>query len=364
MNPVPDWRNVFVAMILALALVGAGQSPQAQAAQDNPADVYFEVSANPQNPPTLCVNQKLNIYVSINKNITKVINDRAYNLPRGEVTGVQVNGRVSNDVGILAPEHTPGSYDLASLGVGQADFLFTAKKPGRTTLTFTADVPGTWTGATEAAVSGRSYRAKKAEIQVRVVRCKFKVTTIGEWRVPGPANLHIAATSGDAEVKAEEAQSAFSGSTTVNWVASIADIIDCKSILTIGSSQVSWTGTMNDADQLTLNGTYQPAAGSQSTICIGQDGGVATGNPQYQLTADPLQISIASSGGVVRQSQVLQGPEATPGFVTIIVIPQEDEAAAFNPGERVLHVGSPSVWRAALSDNFPWLYGAFMTLRP
>ena len=70
-----------------------------------------------------------------------------------------------------------------------------------------------------------------------------------------------------------------------------------------------------------------------------------------------------SSGGVINQSQTLQGPEAVPGYVTIVVAPQEDEAAAFNPGELEARLGFSSVWRAALMEIFPWLYGVFLTLR-
>lgn len=203
-------------------------------------------------------------------------------------------------------------------------------------------------------------------MNVRVIPCKFEVTTIGEWRVPGEANIYIAATSGDAEVKAADAQGPFTGSTTVNWVFSADRVGDCVATITIGSSRVDWTGAMDDSGQLTLNSADQPAAGSINSVCtadgthFGTDGSVGTDSTQVQLTPDPLQVSVASSGGVFKQSQVLQWDGANPGYVTIIVVPEEDEAVAFNADSRAAL--SPSAWWAMLWDDFPWSYGALLAL--
>ena len=165
----------FLATFLLVSVTlgaGAGLAPAAQAAADDPAAISFEVQANPKNPPVLCLDGKkrLQIYVAINKSITKTINGTAYELPRGMVTGVNIKGEKSNDVGVLDPPNTSlffyNSDELAALkprGIGEADFLFTAKKAGTTVLTFSANVPGAWTGSP--AEVGNSYPAKKARFR-------------------------------------------------------------------------------------------------------------------------------------------------------------------------------------------------------
>jgi len=64
-----------------------------------------------------------------------------------------------------------------------------------------------------------------------------------------------------------------------------------------------------------------------------------------ELTPDPVQVSAGSSATTVSQSQVLEGPEAMSGHVTIIVVPEEDQGTAFN-------LNSPSTWWALLWGEF------------
>lgn len=367
MNMIQRWRTVCIILMLLLTIAGAGQTPPAQAASDNPADVYFEVSASPSKPPPLCINQSLQIYVSVNKNITKIIGGTSYNLPRGIVTGGgMIHGIVSNPrIGEFRSDeyHIESSaYGADSLSSGMIVFTFTAKKAGRATLTFTADIPYHLVASnSDEVVPLHTVPAKKAEIPVVVRNCKFKATTIGEWHVPGPANISIVAISEDAEVKTADAQSPFTGSARVNLAVTTSQVGDCIAQSVTTSSQVDWTGDMDDNGLLVMEAKYQTAGISLPVYCVGSDGGVASGSTPVQLTPDPLQVSLASSSGVFRQSQVLQGPEATPGYVTIIVVPEEDEATAFNADGQVALI--PSVWRTLLWDNYPWLNNTLLVLR-
>jgi hypothetical protein len=343
-NQSAQWRTVLIALVLALAIGSAGQTPRAQAAPDNPADIYFEVWAFPKNPPPLCINQELKIYVSVNKGIVKIINDKAFDLPRGNVPGVQVRGSMTNAIGTLSSVDD----ELANLVGGNADFLFTAKKAGKTILTFNADVEGRWTGSVKLTLLGRTIPAKKAEIPVTVRNCKFKVTTIGQWHVPGPASISVVAISDDAEVRSADAQGPFTGSTTVNWTVTSGQVGDCLPQSVTASSQVDWTGNMDDNNLLVLDANYQTAGISLPVFCVGSDGGVAEGSTPVQLTPDPLQVSVLSDGAVFEQPQVLQGPEAMPGYATIIVVPEEDEAVSFIPGDHEAGWGDFSTLLGAL----------------
>jgi hypothetical protein len=207
--------------------------------------------------------------------------------------------------------------DLSGLG---AKFTLKAKKPGSSTLYFEGLVQGEYV----------SY-----DLPIRVIACKFKVTTISEWSVPGPAGIHVTAISDDAEVKSADEQSPLTGSTSVNWVVSVGAVGGCSETIDVGSSRVEWNGTVDDSDQLALNGTYQTAAGALDALCVGASGESTTGNMSIELTPDPLLIGMSASGGSTSQSQILQGPEATSGLVTIIVVPEEEEQAVsfipFNP---------------------------------
>ena len=354
-HPASRWQIVLIA--LALVTGSVGQTSQAQAAADNPADVYFEVSANPQSPPPLCINQQLKIYVSINKNITKVINEKAYNLPRGAVTGVKVTGSMSKDVGTLEskkPEVSFGDDELAVLqpkGIGQADFVFTAKKPGTTTLTFTANVPGAWTGSAEALALGKSYPANKAEIKVRVIPCKFKVKTASNFSAQG---VNLAAIM-DGEMKADE-QGNFTGSATVNWIGGFASFGTCgAAYYDVASSQADLTGRHDDeGGQLAVEVNYLGAVLTMSG-CASASGTVVP---------DPLALNIPSSGGVSTQSQDLHEPNyfSFYGSAVIVVTPVEDGAVSFNPAGLAARVGSPSTWLTELWDNFPWLNDTMLAL--
>jgi|GEM_PF-3352528 len=348
------WQIALIALLLTLVLGSAGQTPRVQAALDNPADVYFEVSASPQSPPALCINQQLKIYVSINKNITKVINEKAYNLPKGAVTGVKVTGSMSKDIGTLESKKPEVSFEddelvmLQPNGIGQADFLFTAKKAGTTALTFTADVPGAWTGS--AVARGKSYAAKKAEITVKVIPCKFKVKTL--LKFPVPDLYQISVISDDAVMKGNETGS-FTGAATMSWVYSEV-FQDCDFSISATDSQVDLAGQLDDdGGQLAVTQNFHPTTVATSICCPV----VGCRSASDEGSVDPLIFSIASTGGVVTQTVTGQGVS---GLATIVVIPEEDEAVTFNAGS--VTVLSSSAWWARLWDGFPWSYSALRAL--
>jgi hypothetical protein len=165
------------------------------------------------------------------------------------------------------------------------------------------------------------------------------------------------AISDDAEVKAADAQGPFTGSANVNLTLATSPVGDCIGQSESASSQVDWTGNMDDEGLLVLEAKYQTAGMLLPVFCVGSGGGVASGSYPIQLTPDPLQVRLASSGGVFRESQVLQGPEPSPGFVTIVIIPEEEEVTAFNSDNQA------SGWWAMLWENVPWLNGTLLALR-
>jgi len=338
-NQISRWRTAFIALLLALVIGSAGQTHLAQAA---PARELVNFSMEVQNPKTkLRCGETVTYLVQVELQQTgaPTPSPGALGFAKGlsvvniNVEATSIDMSVGDFVG-KAIAKTAVVFDDDVTGLG-AKFKFKANKPGKTTLNFEGFV-------------GKEYVS--AHLDVKVLPCKFKATTIGEWHVPGPANISVVAISDDAEVDADE-QGTLTGSTSVNWVVTAGQVGDCIAQSETASSQVDWSGNMNDQGQLMMDAKYQTAEISLPVFCVGSDGGIASGSTPVQLTPDPLQVSLVSEGGVFRELQVLQGPESMYGFVTIVVVPVDDEAAAFIPTEQ------DAVW-----DDFISLFGALLTL--
>ncbi len=349
----PRWHSVFFALLLALVLGSASQMPLAQAAPASATEVgFFMLALKEGASKPVCKGELVHLNVLVYRQ--KTIN--GVSAAPEPITGLSVIGVVDNpNIGKISPDENTTIW-ASAIYPGAADFVFTAENYGETIVAFAATIenPG-WVGT-----NGGVSQIVSAQVDIRVVPCKFKVTTIGKWHIPGEANISIVALSNDGDVTAPNAQSSYTGSANVNWIASGDRVLDCVGKFRMGSSQVDWTGRMNDSGQLVLNGIYQQVAGSISNTCTNPEGTIS-GSFQVQLKPDPANVSATSSGGVFKQSQNLQFDGANPGYVTIIVLPEEDESVAFNADRR--EALSPPAWWARLWDEFPGLFGALLALR-
>ena len=338
----PRWRIVFIALVLALAIGSAGQTQLAQA-QDDDAEYYYHLWANPViyrvcKDETKEISIRILVTGSVGPN--QRFEDAAITLGRGTtITGDVQDASIADFT--AARTQLINSPSPSLIRPALVVFTVKGKEKGETTINFTGSV----------VEFGRTIRAKPVEVIVEVEICTEVVTTIGEWQIPGPANISIVAISDDAEVKADE-QGTYTGSTVVNWVLTSGQVLDCIPQSVTTSSQLDWTGQKDDNGQLTLDGIYKSAAMSLPVYCVGSEGGVASGSTPIQLTADPVQVSTLSEGGVFKQPQVLEGPEGPiSGSVTIIVVPEEGQAVSFIPWD--YHVS----W-----DDFSSLFGVLLAL--
>ncbi len=329
-------RMILIALILALIISGASQPKPVEAAQ-GPADwVGFKLDVTPKDPPMLCIGKAYQFFVSIDKTIYKNLEEKNKGLPGPAISDPNVKGEI-----ISGPGKLLGTFDE---GDTQTTFSFKSNERGDTTLKFSAAITGSMIG-TEKLLNTRMKQ--EATVKLKIRPCKFKVTTIQTWNIPGQAAGYIAATSKDAEVKAADPQSPFTGSTSVIWVASVGRVRDCSGVVSIGSSKLDWNGTMNDSGQLTLNGDFQTAAGEFAVKCAG-GGESLSDSMQVELTPDPVTLTIASSGGTINQSQTLEWEGANPGQITITIVPVEDTGTAFIPGTHELSWDNLSSQFAAL----------------
>jgi hypothetical protein len=335
-------RSVFLSLVIVLTIGSAGQTPRAQAAPASVDSVVFKLEVFPEKRPMICTGKPFALYAAIDKTVLKIINKKVWDLPAPSITDPNVSAKI-----IGGPGRILGSLDE---GDTQTAFVFKSDKPGDTTIKFTANIRNSMVGADEEVLGLGSKTKREETITLKIRHCKVKVKTLGDWNIPGEAQGYAAAMSNDAEVKAPDAESPFTGSTTVNWVASVGRVRDCGGAATIGSSKLDWNGTMDESGQLNLNGDFQTAAGSFDIECAG-GGESFSESMQVELTPDPVSVTVGSSGGVINQSQTLEWEGANPGQITIIVIPTEDTTVAFIPGIQDVS------W-----DDFSSLFGALIPL--
>jgi hypothetical protein len=328
---------ILIALMLALIFGGASQPKPVEAAQGPAEWVAFKLDVIPKDPPMFCTGKSYQFFVSIDKTIYKTLDEKDQGLPAPAIGDPNVKGTIVSGPGTLL-----GSLDE---GDTQTTFVFKSNQRGDTTLKFSAAITAAMIGGKK--TLGSSLKQEET-VKLKIRPCKFKVTTIETWNIPGQASGYVAATSKDAEVKAPDPQSPFTGSTSVNWIATVGGVRDCTGVATVGSSKLDWNGTMNDSGQLTLNGNFQTAAVDFQVRCAG-GGESLSDSMQFEMTPDPVTLTIASSGGTINQSQTLEWEGANPGQITITIVPVEDTGTAFIPGAHELSWDNLSSQFAALN---------------
>lgn len=312
-NPAPRWRTVFIALTLALSIGSAGQTPLAQAAPAGAAEIWWWVIANKvRGTALICIGDDVAIDVRVG-HTTRGIEDEDEGVDNYAV-GVKVKSSVQDSsIGTLSPWENTTGWDRDN--PRSAPFSFHAKKAGTTTISF-------W-----GVVERRDVKAEP--VTVTVQPCKFKVATISRWHLPGIHEFDILAMIDEADMTAD-AKGRLAGRATVNWAVATTVLSPyCSSAkFTVSPSQADLTGQMDDSGLLVVNLTFQPAAASVTQVCF-VPGGTETTSYQYQLTPDPLSLSVPSSGGVSTQAQVLvvtwgTGTLPLSGSSVIVVIPEVD----------------------------------------
>ncbi len=329
-KPAARWCTVFIALVLALAIGSVGQTSPAQAAPASLArnKIEFRLGVAPVPPPVICVNKPLSFYVDVVKTTHTSFGVGDNTTPLTSFVTGDVNGYVTKGNGEVLGV-------LREAGESQSQFIFKSDKPGVTTLRFTAFISNSWIGANEELTGSIDLLAEEVTVKVG---CKVKVNTVSSFK----AGMTSVGTM-DGEMRADE-QGNFTGSATVNWVTSML----CGISSPIDPSQADLTGTFNESGQLVGQVTF----GSMSSSGGGNCGPASVATSNFG-TLDPLTIKASSDGvSVYTQAQTVTATNGSfTGTATIVVIPEEEEAAAFNPGDL-----------QARWDDFSSLFGALLAL--
>jgi hypothetical protein len=251
---------------------------------------------------TLCVGDEIQLRAQV---FQRVGQEGDYAL--GKVVGIPITGAVvgSGGVGSLTP-----ASSLTRLNTnppGAAYFAFKAEKPGTVILTFQARV-------NRVAVLGLELRSDtlKTETLLQIEDCKYRVSLISRWQVPGEANLALRARVSFAGM-VEDGGGHYAGTARVQWVVVAGQVGDCQGTLPPDST-ASLTGQVFGPDEFVIDVDFDPAQVPIQVDCRGT-GGTRT----VEITPAPVTFIVPTTGGNVTQSQELRGPPTPPGQVSIRV---------------------------------------------
>jgi len=297
-----------LALVLAIGIAGQTQTPRVQAAPAGDASIGIWLYAEQVGGKrTLCVGDVVVIRVSVLKRIGV---EGEYML--GRLVGVEVGAFVDGSgVGTISPAKI--TTTMASDGIGAAYFTFSAKRPGTTTVVLQGKV-------NTRVLLGLEFGGNTvtAAVPLTVEDCKYKVTAISRWRVPGPANLNMVALISSAGMT-EVGGGRYEGIARVEWTITAGQVGDCIPQSVTTSSQAELNGQVFGPEEFIVDVAYLPAMISLPVYCVGSGGGVASGSTPVQMTPDPVTLSVPASGGGDRREQILKGPQPTSGSVVIFV---------------------------------------------
>lgn len=316
----PRWRNVFIALLIALAISSVGQTPSAQAAPARTnVRLYMEV-VNPKT--TLCVGESVRYIVKVNSQFTSAPRGwtdknlpAPFALPRINVDAFSVDKTVGDFIGTRngSVTRSTGSTDeIVDLVNPNAEplphsatFTFKAKKAGRTTLYFEGLADGQYVDF---------------PVPVKVINCKYKVTVISNWFITQGTGGSISLVSFVrwATLMAVS-ENNFMGESTARWIPNIVLPSQCTHSDTVPPSKVTLTGGINTSDELVVKVVFGTAALTEVGACGPQP--IDTTNA---MLPDTLEVKVPGAGGTWQGTQLLDTPSGLiPGPVTVIVIPVE-----------------------------------------
>lgn len=307
--PFPRWCTVFIALVLVLIIGSVGKTPPAQAAE---TALSFDMHALTDHEGPICKGDNVLINVIVERHSAPGgYGDELAELAQ-PVTGVEVKGLVLDpNIGqISSPSTTGWTGEYRSA----ARFWFTAENYGETTVKFDGFVvtPG-WFGTKW----GGGAKYVSVLFPVKVSPCSYKVNTVSTWKV-GMTSVGTM----DGKMKSDK-QGNFTGSSNVNWVASIIGGGGCGAASGIAPSTAELNGKLDENGQMVGQVTFGPTSASGFAQCY-----VAGGSTENFFTPDPLTIRGFSEGAsVYTQAQAVRATNGSfTGTATIVVIPEEDEA--------------------------------------
>ena len=298
LNPLPRWRVVFVALVLAFAFGSVSQTAPVQA-QDDQVNYQFVIDiANPSSK-FLCIGESREYRVRILEKALILPNEPTINASVTLAGKTSITGNIENpsvaDFTSLNPVLI-NSPSARGLRPGAVTFTVKGKTAGDATLSFSGGVEY---------YNHMTIAYPLTGLPLKVINCKYKVHMDSKWST----GMTITATL-DGVMQADE-NGAYHGTADVTWVTSKL----CGIVSPISPSTAEMTGALNGDDQLVVKITFGSARSSGGGVCVK---GVTTKN---YISPDPLIITVRQAG-VVKQTEVATAENGSfPGQATVTVTP-------------------------------------------
>jgi hypothetical protein len=311
-------RSAVAIMILGFGLVlgSVVLSPVAQADLAHSARLgYFMIAKNISGSSTICVGDRVTLTVRVQRaSFTGNQGDNVQDVP-----GVVIRGTVQNPaIGTLSQLDNVTGWN--SSYPGTADYVFSARKAGRTRVNFEGQINQIWSLSKyfrrNPIVNRRDFVSDS--LSVTVADCRFKVSAVSQWKIKGPAKIRLRAVIDEAPLIGDP-QGHYTGSASVKWSAGISAVGDCSGALTVDDRTAMMSGDMDNASGLLkVTITYLPTTAALDSNCKG-----ANASWTISVAPDPVSFVTTADGGVSTQAHMLRGPENMPGRVQIDVTAQE-----------------------------------------
>jgi hypothetical protein len=315
---IPRKRSAVATMSLGFGLV-LGSAVLSSVAQADLAHTerlgYFMIAKNVSGSSTICVGDRVTLTVRVQRaSFTGNQGDNVQDVP-----GVAITGTVQNPaIGTLSGNGNVTGWN--SSFPGTADYVFSARKAGRTTVNFQGQITQISLLSKYFQRYTKVYRRDfvSDSLSVTVADCRFKVSAVSQWKVKGPAKIRLRAVIDEAPLTGDP-QGHYTGSANVKWSAGISSVGDCSGALTVDDGTAMMSGDMDSANGLLkITITYLPTTTSLDSNCKG-----ANASWSISVAPDPVSFVTTADGGVSTQAHMLRGPENMPGRIQIDVTAQE-----------------------------------------
>jgi hypothetical protein len=333
-NRFSRWRGFLIALVLVIAFGNAGGMRLARAMPNSAGSVSvsYSVFAYPEKFEILnCPNAKQKIFAGVSKTVTKVINEKSYEMSGGTVNYVDIEAKMAEPKRGSVSPMAATIISMDRTGTFQTVFIYDPKEVGTDTITFSVTNPNN----DELLVS--LVAMADATVQVKVKPCQYKVNTLIDTQLSdeGVAWSGIGLIK-DAIIEQGD-DGVLRGSADLEWNVFNHATTDggCVYQPHTAISQAEITGQPNE-EVMTWTLTYQDAQESVTATCV--DVGTQTfDNLQPLSEYGPSVVTISSSGGAARYSQAWAWPTGGESAkYTIIVEPEEEKS--------VSKTGDPLAW--------------------
>lgn len=203
----------FIPLLLAIGIGSAGQPVPVRAAPPDQAGTTVTVTRSlklryvPKG--TFCSGDSATIGVDVVELRQFERKGKKTNTKSDVIGNVKILGDSLNpDVGTITPPTADtDEYLVSPTTVGQADFTFTAKKPGTTTINFTALLPDEAGGGTLQQRIG----------PIKVVECQYRILAIslGEMHIPPALGMDVQLFVAGTVKRVPETEDVYRGEATV-----------------------------------------------------------------------------------------------------------------------------------------------------